>query len=966
VWGAHVVEAEARRQIAAQIPNQAIAEPLVAQVTQAALTSSLTLTPPSPHGGFQPLNRSDRSSIYDHKGRTLYSSTGILAAEDRLLDAGRTRGIAPVDRDIFERVAAAHEGPLDTGQRDLARQFVTSDLQLLIGIGPAGAGKTTALQLAAHALDAGGRRMIGLAPSAPAAAVLGDAVGIDATTIHGFLVAHRGNQIPEQFRVRPGDVIVVDEAGMAGTKRLDAVRAIAAEHGAVIRPIGDDRQLSAVEAGGALRLLDRELGSVQLEQVHRFRNTDEADASLRLRDPLRPGDPFEWYLQHDRIVGGDTERMTDAVFAAWQHDTTQGRSALMLARTTDKVTELNARAQAYKIAVGEVITSRTVPLRDGLSAHVGDTIATRRNESSLRIRGGRDRVKNGDQWIVQGIGDDGSLSVTHRDHGAPVSLPPAYVRDHVELGYARTISRSQGMTTGTSYTLADASMTREDAYTGLTRGKDANYLFLELGDGDTVRDALDQISSRYEGLLSAHETIRAEQDRVDDLVTLIDQYTDVAERGSEIRYAHVADLALGTDLTASLSTSESWGACAAALRHAEAYGHDPVQTLRTAYQQREIGSAEDVPAVLSWRIERALADTNQVPVGVIDRPAVNGVPAWIADARQQQSPLLPDAWREHLQERHAYIGVRLQHRGAALALERPAWTQQLGEVPSDPQRMFAWHRVAAEVDVLRTRYRIDPADPAAVPERLRGTPIADRLQERVTALQKAAALTTAPPAAEHTRAHYVDRATERVAAHVAARTAPTQRTDAAVTVRGVATASVVMEQTPTRTPAAAAVGTPEGRTMTDPLDDALDHIGRTVGTAGRNVSDAAARALQQRRAAQQRAAVGAERDRVYAARQAARAADREQQRAGGTAPTATGERKPLSMPPERYIRTPDGAAATSPTSEVEWQRAQQRTQQPSADLQRQQREQQLQDRQYRDREQQRTRDLTRGGDSRER
>ena len=134
--------------------------------------------------------------------------------------------------------------------------------------------------------------------------------------------------------------------------------------------------------------------------------------------------------------------------------------------------------QAYRISTGDVDTSRSVPLRDGLAAHVGDTVVTRRNESDLRIQGGRDRVKNGDLWTVTGIHRDGALDVAHAEHGAVIQLPAGYVAQHVEVGYARTISRSQGLTTEHAHVLGDVTMSREDAYTALSRGKESNRLYL--------------------------------------------------------------------------------------------------------------------------------------------------------------------------------------------------------------------------------------------------------------------------------------------------------------------------------------------------------------------------------------------------------------------------------------------------------------------------------------------------------
>ncbi|WP_260852805.1 MobF family relaxase [Curtobacterium pusillum] len=906
VWGAGVIEAEARRQLAQIIPDQDVAEPLVQQVAKTALHGSISLTPPSPHGAFKPLTRSTGESVFEHKGKTVYTSGAILAAEDRLLDAARTRTMASVSIDVFERVAAAYDGPLDQGQRDLAKAFATSDRQLLMGIGPAGAGKTTALKLANDALESGGVRMIGLAPSAPAASVLSDAVGIEATTIHGFIVAHQQDEVAEKYALKPGDVIVVDEAGMAGTFRLDDVQAIANQYGAVVRGIGDDRQLSAVEAGGVLRLIDREVGSVQLEHVHRFGDAGEAEASLRLRDPMRAGDPFAWYQDNGRVVGGDSERMTAAVFEGWQHDTLTGTRSLMLAPTATAVADLNARAQAFRISTGDVDTSRSVPLRDGLAAHVGDTIVTRRNESDLRIQGGRDRVKNGDLWSVTGIRDDGALDVAHAESGAVIQLPAGYVSRHVEVGYARTISRSQGLTTERTHVLGDATMSREDAYTALSRGKESNRLYLALDDAATVPDALEQIAARSERMLSAHETIRLEQDRVEDLVTLIDQHADVAVHADELRAGAVVTTALGAELATSLEAQESWGALAASLRHAEDYGHDPIATLRDAYKQRELGTADDVPAVLHWRIEKALEGIGQPIVRVVDREPVDGVPAWIADGRRHQDELLPAEWRDHLAERHHYIGVRLKERGAALAVEQPAWTQDLGRLPSEPWRMFDWHRTAAEVDVLRTKYRIDPSEPQAIPDKLRGNPVADYLQERVTALHKAAALSTAPEVTESTRAHYAASAAERsTSARTALRAAAERAQQSASSAVKTAPDGVTETRTETATEAApqqspaeaapatsAGTGTTpvasapptvtqEGTTMSDPLDETLDHLGRHAGRAGQTITSEVARQIQRANDDRRRALLDAqrkaERDQEQATRDAQRKANRDRE-----------------------------------------------------------------------------------------
>jgi conjugative relaxase-like TrwC/TraI family protein len=758
VWGPHTIEAETRRYIQAQRSSGNTVAGTVEQVTRHALnTDSIAVTPPAPHGAFQPLTRRDGTSIYEHKGRQLLTSRSILAAEDTLLGAARTRTVSPVSRGVFDQVAAREGQHLDPGQLELARVFATSSTRLVVGSGPAGTGKTTALRVAARAVEAQGGKVIGLAPSATAAAVMKDAIGINAQTIHSFTF-QKGSLAEllacteriEGVDLNPGDVIVVDEAGMAGTTNLAKVTRIAELHGAHVRLIGDDRQLSAVEAGGALRLLENEVGSVKLDQLHRFSNADEAEATKLLRDPATTGDPFAWYVTNDRVTGGSVDRMSGEVFSAWQSDTTEGLHSVMLAQQNSTVAELNARAQAFRMSQGIVTGKQSAPLRDGLAAYQGDTVVTRVNNSQLKVSGGRDIVKNGDLWTVQKAHSDGTLTVSNQGTGGTITLPKEYVTGAVELGYASTIHRAQGMTADTAHVLADSSTSRELAYVGLTRGKHENRLYVETADAQPVSDVLDQIAGNTFGMLSATETIRAEQARVDDLVTLIDQYGDVNERADVLRFAKIANQGLGEDLATTLRGHESWGAVEAALRHSEAAGMDPADTIRQAWTQRDMKNAQDQGAVLASRISD---NTDRHLAGVPDgeEKAAPAVPAWIAPRHSIDSEHTAPEWREHLAERYEYLHTRLEERGTTIAAEQPVWASELGEVPADTDRRQAWTELAAEVDVFRTQYRIDPTETAAVPADFRQRPVGADLAERVTAMHKSQVLSSRPAATEDDR-----------------------------------------------------------------------------------------------------------------------------------------------------------------------------------------------------------------------
>ena len=175
-----------------------------------------------------------------------------------------------------------------------------------------------------------------------------------------------------------------------------------------MRLLGDDRQLPAVESGGALRLVAAQPGTPELTVLYRFRDPAEAAATLQ----LRAGDAaaVDWYAANGRVRSGSREAMTQAAYAGWKADMLAGKVTLMAAADHADVTGLSARARADRVAAGQV-EAGGVRLRDGNLAGQGDWIVTRHNDRRLSLLGGRDWVKNGDAWHVERRHADGSLTV---------------------------------------------------------------------------------------------------------------------------------------------------------------------------------------------------------------------------------------------------------------------------------------------------------------------------------------------------------------------------------------------------------------------------------------------------------------------------------------------------------------------------------------------------------------------------
>src|SRR6187455_2285938 len=232
----------------------------------------------------QALRRWDGSSVYTVAGADLYTSQRILDAEQRLLTAaGRLDGTSveqtAVDLAFLEM--AANTTALDTGQASLVRQMCSSGARLQLAIAPAGAGKTTAMRALTLAWTQDGGQVLGLAPSAAAAAVLGEQTGIRADTLAKLTWSLRHGELPDwAAAVGPSTLVIIDEAGMADTLALDTAVQFAINRGASVRLVGDDQQLAAIGAGGVLRDVKRTHGAVQLNELHRFSDPAEAQASL--------------------------------------------------------------------------------------------------------------------------------------------------------------------------------------------------------------------------------------------------------------------------------------------------------------------------------------------------------------------------------------------------------------------------------------------------------------------------------------------------------------------------------------------------------------------------------------------------------------------------------------------------------------------------------------------------------------
>ncbi|HEY3486304.1 MAG TPA: AAA family ATPase, partial [Ilumatobacteraceae bacterium] len=251
--------------------------------------------------------------------------------------------------------------------------------------------------------------------------------------------------------------------------------------------VGDPHQLQAVSRGGMFAELCATCRTVELDTIHRFRHDWEAAASLKLRH----GDPagLTAYLAHDRIIAGPLGEHVERIVTDWAEHHAHGLYTAITTTTNDHVDAINRAIQQHRLDIGQ-LDDTALDLGDR-SFHVGDIVATRRNDRQLRTTTG-EMVRNRDYWTIDGVTVDGGLAVTRIDGHGTIILPPDYVGGHVQLGYAATEPGNQAETADRSLTLATPATTGRGLYVAVTRGRDDN-LILVVTDTHDLGEALDTL-----------------------------------------------------------------------------------------------------------------------------------------------------------------------------------------------------------------------------------------------------------------------------------------------------------------------------------------------------------------------------------------------------------------------------------------------------------------------------------------
>ena len=406
----------------------------------------------------------------DGRGRERFSTREMLEVEQRLERSAEVMGErwghrVPAAPEVREDRTAETRGLVLGEEQREALLHITGGRDLSLVVGYAGTGKSAMLGVAREAWEASGYQVRGAALSGIAAESLEGGSGIASRTVASL--EHAWGQGRDELTSR--DVLVIDEAGMIGSRQMERVLSAAERAGAKVVVVGDPEQLQAIEAGAAFRALAERYGAAEITEVRRQREDWQRDATRELATG-RTEAALGRYEAAGKVMGHQSHaEAREAIVEGWDVGRraaladSRKESRVILAHTRADVAELNQLARGRMRAAGELGEDQAVQaVRGERTFASGDRVMFLRNERGLG-------VKNGTLGEIEAVIP--SRMAVRLDDGRQVAFD---VRDYADVdhGYATTIHKAQGVTVDRTHVLASSGLDRHAAYVALTRHRD--------------------------------------------------------------------------------------------------------------------------------------------------------------------------------------------------------------------------------------------------------------------------------------------------------------------------------------------------------------------------------------------------------------------------------------------------------------------------------------------------------------
>ncbi|MGN6819508.1 MAG: Ti-type conjugative transfer relaxase TraA [Sphingomonas sp.] len=402
----------------------------------------------------------------DGRSEQRFTSRDMIETEARLERAaerlaGRDGHGLPAAMQRGLNSAAGSDGLRLGREQQAALAHITRPSDLAIVTGYAGTGKSATLGIARDEWERAGYHVQGLALSGIAAENLESGSGIASRTIAS--IEHQWGQGRELLD--QSSILVIDEAGMIGTRQLERVLSEAEKRGAKVVLVGDPEQLQAIEAGAAFRSTAERHGCVEITEIRRQHEDWQRDATRQLATG-RTAEAIAAYEESGRVHVADTrEGARGELIDRWERDraSAPNRTRIILTHTNDEVLALNLAARERLGCAGQLGDDVIVQTERGERAFAsGARIMFLKNERSLG-------VKNGTLGTIETVSS--VRMAVQLDDGRSIAFD---IKDYnqIDHGYAATIHKAQGMTVDRAHVLATPGMDRHAAYVALSRHRD--------------------------------------------------------------------------------------------------------------------------------------------------------------------------------------------------------------------------------------------------------------------------------------------------------------------------------------------------------------------------------------------------------------------------------------------------------------------------------------------------------------
>ncbi|WP_438270882.1 Ti-type conjugative transfer relaxase TraA [Rhodomicrobium lacus] len=481
----------------------------------------------------------DRFTTMIEAEQRLHRAAGLMAESER-------HAVKDTEREAALQ-RAEQRGLVLSGEQSDALSHITGTRDLGIVVGYAGTGKSAMLGVAREAWEVAGLEVRGVALSGIAAENLESGSGITSRTIASL--EHGWGQGRDMLTSR--DVLVIDEAGMVGTRQLERVLSHAADAGAKVVLVGDPQQLQSIEAGAAFRSLVERHGGAEISEVRRQRADWQRDATRDLATG-RIGEAIHAYERNGMVHAAQTrEQARGELIDRWDSDrqAAPDRSRIILTHTNDEVRALNQTARERMREAGDLGEEVQVIVERGERSFAsGDRVMFLQNERGLG-------VKNGTLGTIEEVSAQ-SMSV-RIDDGRSVAFDLKDY-DRIDHGYAATIHKAQGMTVDRTHVLATPGLDAHSSYVALSRHRDGMELHYgrdDFADGDRLvralsRDRAKDMASDYQRSDPAKdyaerrgitfrqrvvELVRKVPEKLRDLVETLKPSVDMARQAPALR-----------------------------------------------------------------------------------------------------------------------------------------------------------------------------------------------------------------------------------------------------------------------------------------------------------------------------------------------------------------------------------------------------------------------------------------------